>query len=272
MSAVALALALSAAVIHAAWNLALARERDTEAATAVAMVVGVIVFLPVAILTWDVEREAVPFIVVTSILQLVYFAGLATAYRHAELSVVYPIARGAAPVLVLVIGVAVLSEPTSFRQVTGIVLIAGGVILVRGLGRVTQRDGVLLGLAIAGVIAAYTLVDARGVDHAHPLTYLTLAMLPASAVYLAFVASRGGTARLHRAVSWTMIAAGAGSFLAYVLVLAALERAPAAAVAAVRETSIVIATALAARILHEKVSRVRLAGAVIVVIGVALLG
>mgnify|MGYP000953603727 CR=1 FL=1 len=271
MSTTALALALTAAFIHAAWNLALARQDDIEAATGVAMVVGVIAFLPVAALTWDLEREAIPFIVVTAILQLVYFAGLATAYRLAELSVVYPIARGVAPVLVLVIGVAFLSEPTSLRQIGGVLLVGVGVLLVRGLDRVREKDGVFLGLAIASVIAAYTLVDARGVEHADPLTYLTLAMLPASAVYLGYVVSRGGVPRVRAATSWTVALAGIGSFLAYVLVLAALQRAPAAAVAAVRETSIVIATALAARILHEKVSRLRVAGAVLVVAGVALL-
>lgn len=235
------------------------------------MAVGVIAFIPVAVLTWDIERAAIPFVVVTAILQLVYFAGLATAYRLAELSVVYPIARGTAPVLVLIVGVAVLEQPTSVRQVAGVLLVGLGVLLVRGLDRIRERDGILLGLAIASVIATYTLVDARGVEHADPLTYLTLAMLPASAVYLGYVASRGGLPRVQAAMSWTVVLAGIGSFLAYVLVLAALQRAPAAAVAAVRETSIVIATALAARILHEKVSRLRLAGAVLVVAGVALL-
>lgn len=271
MTTTALVLALTAAFIHAAWNLALARQDDVEAATGVAMAVGVIAFLPVAALTWDLERDAIPFIVVTAILQLVYFAGLATAYRLAELSVVYPIARGVAPVLVLVVGVVFLAEPTSPRQVAGVVLVGLGVLLVRGLDRIRELEGVLLGLAIASVIAAYTLVDAHGVEHADPLTYLTLAMAPAAAVYLGYVGSRGGTTRIRAAVSWTVVLAGIGSFLAYVLVLAALQRAPAAAVAAVRETSIVIATAFAARILGEKVSRLRLVGAVLVVAGVALL-
>ncbi|MFN8224088.1 MAG: EamA family transporter [Gaiellales bacterium] len=270
MTGAALALALAAAVIHAGWNLALARQTDTEAATAIAMAVGVLAFVPVTILTWNFSREAIPFIAVTAVLQLVYFAGLATAYRLAELSVVYPIARGVAPVIVLAVGAGLLDETTSLRQVVGVLLIGAGVLLVRGLTRLRDAHGVLLGLAIASVIAAYTLVDARGVDHAGPLTYLTLAMVPASAAYLGYVVSRGGVERVREAVSPTTLLAGVASYLAYVLVLAALQRAPAAAVAAVRETSIVVATALAARILHERVSRVRLAGAVIVVIGVAL--
>jgi drug/metabolite transporter (DMT)-like permease len=273
MAPVALALALSAAVVHAVWNLILARQQDPEAATAVAMVAGVLCFAPVAVFSFDVEREAIPFIVVTGALQLVYFAALAAAYRHSELSLVYPIARGAAPVLVLIAGIVVVGNSTSAAQVAGVALVALGVVLVRGAPRHGQARGLAIGLGIAGVIAAYTLVDSHGVLHADPIAYLELAMTPAAAGYLAIVATRAnGVPRLRLAATRTTMVAGALSFFAYVLVLAALERAPAAAVAAVRETSIVIATALAARVLGERVTPVRFAGAVLVVAGVALLG
>jgi drug/metabolite transporter (DMT)-like permease len=273
MAPVALALALSAAVIHAVWNLILARQSDPEAATAVAMAAGVVCFAPIAALSFEVEREAIPFIAVTAALQLTYFAALAAAYRHSELSVVYPIARGVAPVLVLVAGVVIVGSSTTRGQIMGVVTIAIGVILVRGVRRDGHARGVAFGLAIASVIAAYTLVDSRGILHADPIAYLELAMAPAAAGYLAIVATRTrGVERLQVAMTGTMVIAGVLSFFAYVLVLAALERAPAAAVAAVRETSIVFATALAARVLGERVTPVRLAGAGLVVVGVALLG
>jgi drug/metabolite transporter (DMT)-like permease len=273
MAPVALALALSAAVCHAVWNLILARQPDPEAATAIAMATGVLCFAPVAAISFDVERAAIPFIVVTAGLQLLYFASLAAAYRHSELSVVYPIARGVAPVIVLVAGVAILGNGTSPAQIAGVGLVAVGVLLVRGVQRDGQARGVVFGLGIASVIAAYTLVDSRGILHANPIAYLELAMVPAAAGYLVIVATRTrGVERLRAQTTGTMVFAGALSFFAYVLVLAALERAPAAAVAAVRETSIVIATALAARVLGERVTPVRLGGAVLVVAGVALLG
>jgi drug/metabolite transporter (DMT)-like permease len=273
MAPVALGLALSAAVVHAVWNLILARQRDPEAATAVAMAAGVLLFAPVAAFSFNVEREAIPFIAVTAILQLVYFAALAAAYRHSELSVVYPIARGVAPVIVLIAGVVIVGSSTSAAQIMGVTLVAIGVLLVRGVQRDGQAHGVAFGLAIASVIAAYTLVDSRGVLHADPIAYLELAMAPAAAGYLVIVATRRrGVERIRRATSGTMVVAGALSFVAYVLVLAALERAPAAAVAAVRETSIVVATALAARVLGERVTPGRLVGAALVVAGVALLG
>src|SRR3954463_6724356 len=95
----ALLLALAAAFVHALWNLLLARARDPEAATAVALIVAVVVFAPVALVVGGLEREVWPYLAVTSCLQLLYFVLLIGAYRRADLSVVYPIARGAAPVL-----------------------------------------------------------------------------------------------------------------------------------------------------------------------------
>ena len=97
----ALALALGAAALHALWNLLLAREEDTEAATAIALLTVVIVLILPAALTWRVEAAAVPYVVGSAALELAYFALLAGAYRRHELSLVYPVARGLAPVLVM---------------------------------------------------------------------------------------------------------------------------------------------------------------------------
>ena len=133
MPPVAFTLALAAAVLHAFWNLLLARARDTESATAVALLAAVIVFAPVTVLRFDAEWAVWPFIVVTSLLQLLYFALLATAYRKAELSFVYPVARGVAPAIVLVVSVLVLGHATSAAQVAGVLLVGAGVLLVRGL-------------------------------------------------------------------------------------------------------------------------------------------
>lgn len=268
----ALLLALGSAFLHALWNVLLARERDVHAATAVAIAASVVVFAPVAVLRWDVEPEVWPYVVASSLLQLVYFALLAVAYSRAELSFVYPIARGVAPVLVLAIGVVALGVGATGAQAAGVVLVGAGVLLVRGLGGRRDGVGLVLGLAIAGVIAVYTLVDQRGVEHADPVVYLELGMAPAALVYLAVVASlRDGRARVTRAVRIAPIAAGLLSFAAYALVLAALTLADAASVAAVRETSVLVATALAAVVLGERVGWAPAAGAVLVVAGVAVL-
>lgn len=266
----ALALALAAACIHALWNVLLARAKDIEAATAVAVVVAEVVFLPVAIVVWHAHRAVVPFLVASAALQLVYFALLPTAYRLAELSVVYPIARGTAPVLVLVIGIVALGHATSAGQVIGVCLVGLGILLVRGLGRTPGR-GVPLGLLIACVIAAYTLVDKEGVKHAGAVPYLELTMLGPCLVYTSAVVRVKGFSALRNAWGPATFVAGVATFGAYALVLLALQRAAAAPVAAVRETSVVIAALLARRVLHEPVGLPRIAGAVLVAIGIALL-
>ncbi len=271
MSALALSFALAAAFLHAFWNLLIARARDPESATVVALIAAVVVFAPVTAATWRLDDRAWPFIAVTSLLQLVYFALLATAYRRAELSFVYPVSRGLAPVLVLLVGVIVLGEATTAGQIAGVVLVAGGLLLVRGLRRPTSPDALLFALGIGVCIASYTLLDKRGIRYAAPITYLELSMIPATLGYAVAVLVAKGRTRVRAEVGAPAILAGLASFGAYALVLAALARAPAAPVAAVRETSVVIATALAARVLHERVGAARLAGSVLVAGGIALL-
>lgn len=268
MPTAALALTLASAVLHATWNLLLARAEDPRTATAVATVVGWLVLLPIALLTWRIEPEAWPFILASGVAETAYVALLAAAYRRAELSVVYPIARGVAPVFVLVVAVLVLGDPTHPAQVAGVGLVGAGVLLVRGSDRATA-PGLGYGLAIAACIATYTLIDSRGVDHASPAAYLAASMAIPALVYPLLV-GRAGVGPLRAAIGPATIAAGVFLFAAYGLVLWALTLAPPAPVAAVRETSVVIATVFAAKVLHERVTRLRIAGACAVVAGAAL--
>jgi drug/metabolite transporter (DMT)-like permease len=267
----ALALALGAAFLHALWNLLLARAPDVEAATAVALVVGVVAFAPVAALTGHAESPVWPFLAVTSLLQLTYFVFLTAAYRRADLSFVYPIARGSAPVIVLIVALPALGESASTGQVAGVLTIATGVLLVRGIGGHAAAGDLVLALAVGGCIAAYTLVDSRGIRYASPILYQELSMIPAALGFLVLTLRRRGQAAVRDAVGGASVAAGLATFGAYILVLAALSRAPVASVAAVRESSVVIATVLAVPLLHERVRPSRLVGAVLVVAGVVLL-
>jgi drug/metabolite transporter (DMT)-like permease len=210
---------------------------------------------------------------------------------------VYPIARGSAPVLVLVVS-GILGASLSAPQVIGIVAVALGVVAIRGLRRHVDRRDLLLALGVGATIAGYTLVDKQGLKHADPLPYLWVVNACAAAVYLPALAwargsrlaatvawARGGRSRragararlrsgavtLRAALSPRTVVAGAGVFAAYGLTLEALTRAPAAPVAAVRETSVLFATAFGAAVLHERVTPARAAGATAVVAGVALI-
>jgi drug/metabolite transporter (DMT)-like permease len=269
--ATALALTLAAALLHAGWNLLLARAEDTEGATAVALVAGILVGAPLAAAAWDVRSAAIPYLAVAALLQLAYIALLAAAYTRAELSVVYPLARGSAPVLVLVVSGVALGASPSLTQGIGVAVVAAGVVLVRGirLGAGTAPS-VGLALAIGACIAGYTLIDARGIRHASALSYLELEMLLPALVYGGVVARLRGRRAMRACVTPAHALAGVAMVLGYGCVLLALRHAPAPAVSAVRESSVVVATALAAVVLHERVTRQRIAGAAIVVAGVAI--
>ena len=267
----ALLLALAAAAVHAAWNLLLSGEEDTHSASAVAIVFGTLVFAPVAVLTWRLDSGAVPYILGSSALELVYLALLATAYSVAAMSFIYPIARGSAPVLVLVAGVVALGVRVSVAAAVGVVIVALGIVLVRGLNASGRARDLGLALSVGACIAGYTLVDKHGITHAGPLSYLELVFGLTAVFYVLGVwRARGGPA-LRAAVNGRTLLAGVGFFGAYALTLAALRLAPAASVAAVRESSVVMATVFLALSGREKVGFQRCAGAIAVVVGIALI-
>lgn len=268
----AFCLALGAAFLHAGWNVLLAGARDSEAATAVATLCGVALLAPVALIVGDVSDAALPFAAASAALHVAYLSLLARAYQYGAVSVIYPVARGTAPVLVLAFGAIVLGEGASALGVAGVLAVAAGVFLVgrRRSEAAPQRDlrrDLLFGFAIALTIAAYTLVDAEGVDHAQAPAYLFLLLGPSSAIYAGALALRGRDLRAELRPRAFLI----GAFIvgSYGSVLAALRLAEAAPVAAVRESSVVIAAILAAVFLHEDVDRRRLSGALLVVAGVA---
>jgi drug/metabolite transporter (DMT)-like permease len=259
---------LGAAFMHASWNVLLAGSRDSEAATAVATLAGVVLLAPVAIATGEVSDAALPFAAASAALHVGYLALLARAYSGGQVSVVYPVSRGTAPVIVLVFGALTLGEDPSAAQVIGVLAVSAGVFLVSNPGRLERRD-LLFGLAIAVTIASYTLVDARGVDHAQAPAYLALLLTPSAVIYATALLLTGRGPEMRAELRARSLVTGALVVGAYGLVLAALRLADAAPVAAVRESSVVIAAVLAALILQERVGARRLGGAVLVATGVA---
>ena len=271
MAGGAVALALGAAVLHAVWNLLLASAEDTDSATAVVLALGVVLYAPLALLTWDVDAGAWPYIVASAAFELGYVATLAAGLGRGDLSVVYPLARGSAPVLVLAVSAGVLGAATSAWQVAGVGLAAAGILLVRGLRRPDDPLVVVLALACGACIAGYTIVDAHGLDHAAALPYLWVSLGLVTVVYLPLVARVRGAKVLRGALRWRTVVAAVLFFGAYLMVLAALRLAEPGPVAAVREASVVVATALGALVLGEPVTRARWAGALVVVTGFALI-
>ncbi len=263
----ALTLALGSAVLHAAWNLLVARARDVEAATAATFLLSVAIAAPFAVVWWSAEPSVWAYALASTLLETLYVIALAYAYRTTDLSFVYPLTRGLAPVIVLGVSVALLGHAVSGAEIGGVLLVAAGVLLVRGPEGRGDARAVLLVLTIATTIAAYTLVDRVGIHHAGALTYFVLVLAGPCLVYPP-IAGLGAVRYELGLGSLVAAVANVGSFT---LGLLALRHGPAAPVLAVRSTSIVIATALAGRVLAERVSRGRLAGSALVFAGVALL-
>jgi drug/metabolite transporter (DMT)-like permease len=267
-----LLLALAAAFVHAGWNLLLSRARDSEAATAIALTAGAIAFAPVAAATWQVGTKALPYAAGSAALELLYLALLARAYQEGELSVVYPVARGSAPLLILLFSLAVLGASLDSLSIVGVCLIAAGVVLVRGRqGKANARD-LAMALAIGVCIASYTLLDKQGLKHAHPLPYLELVVGIPALIYVPVLVRHRGADAVRAELNAASVIAGLGMFGAFGLALAAIRLAPSdslAAVQAVRETSVVIAVVAARFVLRERVTPPRMVGAIAVVAGVA---
>jgi drug/metabolite transporter (DMT)-like permease len=258
-------LALAAAVVHATWNLLSARSESSVATTGVALPTGALACAPIAVATWRVDPQVWPYAVASSALEVAYISLLATAYDRAPLTVVYPAARGLAVVLVLVVSVAFLGAALPPLAAAGVLAVAAGIVLVRG----ERGHGLWLAVAVGACVAGYTLVDHAALEHAAPVPFLELKMGPTALVALALAYVRVGPRTVAAAVRPDAALVGLGMFAAYGLVLAALARADAAPVAAVRESSVLIAAAIAALTASERVPAVRWVGAAAVAAGVA---
>lgn len=267
----ALLLALAAAVVHATWNLLLADAPDTHSASAVALAFGAVVFAPVALAGWRLDSAALPYTAGSSALEVLYLVLLSTAYSVAAMSLVYPVARGSAPVLVLVFGAVALGARVSLPAALGVLLVATGIVLVRGLGASARPRDLALALSVGACTAGYTLVDKHGIVHAAPLSYLEVVFGVTAIAYLLGAWRVRGRAALRAAITMSTLLAGIGFFGSYALTLGALRLAPAASVAAVRESSVLIAAVVLAIGGREEIGVGRLAGAVAVVAGIALI-
>ena len=271
----ALAIVLASAALHAGWNALVADAEDTHATTAVALLVGAAVFAIPAALTWRVERGGVAVhrrLGRRSSSRTSRCSRPSTPAR--DLSFAYPIARGSAPVLVLLISVVALGATVGLAAAAGVLAVTAGVLLVRGDRTRRRRTRPRSRWRSASAPASPATRSSTTTACATPaaLPYFELILVASALPYAAAVLAVRGTSALASRHGPPVAAAGVGMVAAYVLVLEALERAEAAPVAALRETSVVMATARRRARWAASASRSpRIAGAVLVVAGVAAL-
>jgi drug/metabolite transporter (DMT)-like permease len=268
---------LLAAVLHAGWN-ALVRAGDDRLARMVLLSLGAgAVAVPLVAVLPVPARGAWPWLAASVAIHTFYKLFLVQAYRRGDLGQVYPIARGAAPLLVAGAAWFAVGETLTPTAVVALVFVSGGILMLAGQGRVAfaaDPAPVLWALATAATIAGYTVVDglgARTAGSAH--TYAAwLFAVDALPLLLVALAARGGALVRQLHASWRVgLPAGVMSFAAYWLVIWALTMAPMALVSALRETSVVIAALLGTLFLKEPFGRWRIAASAAVALGVIVL-
>jgi len=291
MSLFSLLLVVLAAVIHASWNLLAKRASDagpvfvmayTSIATLVYLPWAAWIFIESEFVFGVFNTQIIVCIVLSGLLHLAYSLFLQRGYQVADLSVVYPIARGAAPVVSTMGAFLFLGEPLFTGRVIGLIAVVIGVFLVATRGNLIQfrqpsaYKGVSWGGATGAMIAGYSVVDAYGVKilGIHPVLLDWFANLVRLVMLFPWLLSNRKAAVARMSGRWGLaLAIGVLSPLSYILVLFALGMgAPLSVVAPAREMSMMVGALLGMIVLHEEIGVWRFVGCLVLVGGVIVLG
>jgi len=295
-------LALGSAVVHASWNLLITTSEDRAiaawgqftAAAAVALVGLAVVGGP----GW----QAVPYLVATAGVHLVYIEGLVAAYTHGDFSLSYPLARGGGAVLAALGSALLLDDDLTVVGWIAVAVAGAGLVGLRGRA-VPAADDVVLGsagdiaargpdgsdppplradrsalafaLVTATCIATYTIIDSAGSRAGDSGVAYALASVVASGTAVcaanALRPSRRARAGVLRSEWWRHLAGGVGTLAAYTMVLVAVRRAPVGYVTMLRESSVVLGALFGWLVLREGLGGRRLVASLVILAGLVLL-
>lgn len=283
MTALAFVLVLTSATLHASWNFLAKRAGGDTTFVWLFSLIATLIYLPltIAIVVLQKPQLGAPEIwalTVTCLLHIAYYLFLNWGYQVGDLSLVYPIARGAGPMLAVIGAVLVLGERPSLVAVAGMLFISSGIVILTRSGSTEHhgsvRLGIIYGLLTAIAIAAYTLQDKQVVGYyLVPPLILTWASNLVRAVVLAPNALR----RWDRVkLNWQRFkreafAIGVIDSLSYILFLIALSNGAVTHLSPLRQTSILMGAFLGTRLLAEEGGRRRIIAALVMMIGVILL-
>jgi drug/metabolite transporter (DMT)-like permease len=280
MSPLALALLLLAALLHVSWNILIKQAADRQATLWWALVVGGLLLTPGLSGSWPPPPEAVATALASSIFETLYFVALVAAYEVGDLSLVYPVARGSAPLLIAAWAAMLLGERPSAGGWVGIGLVGTGLVLV-GSGTPShtaatpRRTGLALALALATglCISGYSTINKIGVAYVSPAAFTAMFHLGTAALLAPFLIRAKGRKLLdpwrserHRTALVGMMVGGAS-----VLVMAALAIERAAYVGAVREISVVMGALAGWLLLGEALGPRRTLAACTMFVGLGLI-
>lgn len=274
---------LAGAFLHAAWNALIKSGRDKPLDTALMHGLGPVIAVPVLVVAGLPDPASWPYVAASGLVHLAYYVTLAGAYQHGDLGLTYPVMRGSAPLMVTLGGSAWLGEGLTALGMVGVVVLCVGVLLLGAApGRLAagdrgRRKALAFAFANAGVIAVYTVIDGLGVRASgNAAGYVALLFTIEGLPYLALVlwrrGERRGAAWAYMARRWPVATLGTcASIGSYGIALWAMTRAPIAAVAALRESSVLFAALIGTLVLKEPFGLRRAAGCGAILAGVVAL-
>lgn len=269
---------LGCASATALLNCGLRHQRDSLAAAFIVAISGGFVAIPAMAFVGLPGIESIPYLAASTVLGGLYWIFLGRAYASGEISIVYPLAFGSAPIWILILSSMLSADLLRPSQLAVVLLISGGLLIVL-FSSTDQRRSincsiVFNSIAVTALISAYTLCDAFAVRSGiSPVSYTVFLYFSAGLFVLVYALLfhrerlfRAASANAHLGLFW-----GALSLVNYIGELWAMSRAPIALVAALRETSILFAMAIAIVWLKEPMHPKRLAGAGVVAFGLVLM-
>ncbi|MBE0683189.1 MAG: EamA family transporter [Anaerolineales bacterium] len=280
MPILALVLLFLSASMHALWNLLLKSADEKYIAMGWQVILSGIFSLVFIFFTGLPPKEMWLFAVISMILEAIYFILLCIAYSDHDFSLVYPIARGAAPALLVLWSAIFLREQLTAAGYLGLAMITGGIIvtgattLLQNKSEKPHLRGILTALSVALIISIYTFIDGTAVKNGPALPYGLSMFVMVPFVTTPYLTRRYGWG--HFADMWNkkrgyLLLGGVLGLVAYMLALFAYTFAPLSYSGAIREVSAVIGAFLGWRFLKEEMGGIRVVGSAIVFAGVMVI-
>lgn len=280
MPILALVLLFLSATMHALWNFLLKSAEEKYIAMGWQVILSGILSLALVFYSGLPPKEMWLFAIISMLLEAIYFILLCIAYTDHDFSLVYPIARGAAPALLVLWSAIFLREQLTVGGYIGLAMITGGIILIgattllQNKGEKPHLKGILTALSVALVISIYTFIDGTAVKNGPALPYGLSMFVMVPFVTTPYLVNKYGIESFKR--TWKnyrgyLMMGGVLGLVAYMLALFAYTIAPLSYSGAIREVSAVIGAFLGWRFLKEEMGGVRLVGSVIVFAGVMVI-
>ena len=266
-----------AAFLHAVWN-AMVKNEDNKYLAVTAIVLGhVPVSVLIILLTPIPSVESIPFIILSALLHIGYEWYLLSAYRFGDLTKVYPIARGTAPILITIVSLIFLGVALSNFEILGIIIISLGILSLslQGAKGIKNRSAVIYALVTGFFIMGYSITDGYGARVSNSfLSYMGWSFILNATIFPIILKINNKSeiiTKIFKEGKKIFFIGGTLSYIVYGIVIWGFTQAPIALITALRETSIIFALLIGTFFLKEKFTLLKVIATFVIFFGVALL-